>query len=158
MEDRVPKHVICAVRAGPESRNTVTRAVDMALEMGARLTFVLVMDVGFLEHATVGPVRVVYRELVEMGQFALAILCDRARRRGVEHVEGVVMEGDIRRQLRQLATETQADLVVMGLPTRSYTRNVFRFDEIDGFVAELEQEGQLQVVLVAPDPRDGEQV
>jgi nucleotide-binding universal stress UspA family protein len=150
MATQRPQHVICAVRGGPESRDTVTRAIDLSLEHAARLTFFHIMDADFLEHATVGPLSVVYRELVEMGTFAMLILCDRARRRGVAQVDYVVQEGNIRKRLRQFAVETHAEVMVMGQPTRSPGRNVFKADELEGFVQELEREGNLRVIQVAP--------
>ena len=153
MTEQRPRHIICAVRGGPESRETVTCAIDLALEANARLTFFHVMDAEFLEHATVGPLSVVYRELVEMGTFAMLILCDRAQRRGVAQVDYLVREGNIRKQLRQFAGETHAEVMVMGRPTRGPGRNVFNREEFEAFVAELEREGNLRLVTVAP-PRE----
>jgi nucleotide-binding universal stress UspA family protein len=150
MVESKPKHIVCAVRGGPESRDTVTYAIDLALKSGASLTFLRVMDAEFLEHATVGPLSVVYSELQEMGQFALLILCDRAQRRGVAKVDCVVREGNIRKQLRLFAIETHAQVMVMGRPTRSPGRNVFKPGEIDAFAAELGQEANLHIQLVPP--------
>jgi len=150
MVETKPQHIICAVRGGPESRETVTYAVDLALESGAALTFLRIMDAEFLEHATVGPLSVVYSELQEMGQFAMLILCDRAQRRGVSQVDCVVREGNIRKQLRQFAIETHAEVLVMGRPTRSPGRNVFKPAEIDAFAADLEREANLRIQLVSP--------
>ena len=150
MAESKPQHIVCAVRGGPESRETVTRAIDLALESGASLTFLCIMDAEFLEHATVGPLSVVYSELKEMGQFALLILRDRAQRRGVAQVDCIVWEGNIRKQLRQFAIETHAQVMVMGRPTRSPGRNVFKSAEIDAFVADLEREANLRIQLVSP--------
>lgn len=146
------RHIVCAVRGGPESRKTITHAIDMAVQTGARLTFFRVMDAEFLGHATVGPLSVVYRELGQMAEFAMLILCDRAQRRGVAEVDYIVREGAIQRQLRQLAAETEAQVLVMGRPIRSPGQNVFRPADFDGFVAELQQSGALRVVTVTPDP------
>jgi nucleotide-binding universal stress UspA family protein len=150
MTSATPRHIICAVRGGPESRDTVSRAIDLAVQFGARLTFFHVMDAEFLEYATVGPLSVVYHELVEMGAFAMLILCDRAQRRGVAYVDYVVQEGNIHKQLYQLALETRAEMMVMGRPTRSPGRNVFKADEFETFVAELEQQGNLRIIQVTP--------
>jgi nucleotide-binding universal stress UspA family protein len=150
MTSETPQHIICAVRGGPESRDTITRAIELALESGARLTFFHVMDAEFLEHATIGPLSVVYHELVEMGTFAMLILCDRAQRRGVAQVDYIVQEGNIRKQIQQFSIETRAKMMVMGRPTRSPGRNVFKIDEFETFVAELEQEGKLRIVQVTP--------
>lgn len=154
MTNQKPKRVICAVRGGRESRGTASRAIQLAIETDARLTFFHVMDAEFVAHATVGPLRLVYRQLVEMGEFTMLILCDRARRRGVTQVDYIVWEGNIRKQLRKFAYETQAGVMVMGRPTRSPGSNVFKPKEFEAFAAELEREGELQVVQVTPSPNN----
>jgi len=155
MKTRKPRHIICAVRGGPESRDTVTQAIALALESGGRLTFFRVLDAEFLNHATIGPLSVVYRELVEMGQFAMLILCDRAQRRGVEKVDCIVREGNVRKQLREFAIETHADLLVMGRPVRSPGSNTFKLAEFDAWVADLEKEADLQIHVVTPTQASG---
>lgn len=143
-----PTQILCAVRGGPESRETVTYAINLALETGARLTFFHALDAEFLNHAMIGPLTVVYQELVEMGKFTMLILVDRAQRRGVAEVNYAVWEGNIRKQLLRAAVETKAEVMVMGRPTRSPTQNVFKFDEMDNFAADLAQEGHLHLILV----------
>jgi len=144
------QHVLCAVRGGRESRETVTRAIDLALETGAKLIFFRVMDAEFLEHATVAPLSLVYRELNEVATFALLIVCDRAQRRGVAEVDYEIRAGSFRIQLREFLTQSQVDLLVMGRPTRSPGSNVFKPAEFDAFVSELECETGLRVVTVTP--------
>ena len=150
MSTDTPKRIICAVRGGPESRDTATYAIDMALQLGARLTFFRVMDAEFLNHATIGPLRVVYAELREVAKFAMLILCDRAQRRGVAEVDYVVQEGNVREKLRLQVAGAEGEILVMGRPVRSPGRNIFKADEIDAFIAELEQKGNLQVISISP--------
>ena len=143
------KQILCAVRGGPESRDTVTRAVDLALETGAKLTFFHAMDAEFLGQAAIGrTLSGIYSELHEMGKFAMLILVDRAQRRGVENVDYIMREGNIRKQLRQIAIETKAEIMIVGRPTRSPTSNVFKVDEIEAFAEGLAREGGLRVVVV----------
>jgi nucleotide-binding universal stress UspA family protein len=142
------KHIVCAVRGRPESRITVTRAVDLALEHQAHLTFLHVIDAEFLEHATVAPLSVIYAELVEMASFAMLVLCDRAQRRGVTEVDHIVLEGDIRKQLRQFAADTQADLMIMGTPTPGPGKNIFKEQELKQFIREMEQWGNIRIMQV----------
>jgi nucleotide-binding universal stress UspA family protein len=148
MSERNPRHIICAVRGGPESRETVTHAIDLALAYEARLTFLHVLDAEFLEYATIGPLSVVYRELNEMGTFTMLILSDRAQRRGVKRVDYVLPEGNIHDELIRYAHETKAELMVMGRPTRSPSRNVFKIAQFDDFVAELEREANLKIIKI----------
>ncbi len=146
------RQIVCAVRGGPESRETVKRAIAVALESGAKLTFFHVMDAEFLGYATHGTLRVVYHELREMGKFAMIILCDRAQARGVAQVDYLLREGNVRTQLRNLAIETGAEAIVIGQPTKSATKNLFNAAEFDAFVTDLEREGNLRVIQVQPAP------
>jgi nucleotide-binding universal stress UspA family protein len=150
MENTTPKYIVCAVRARPRSIETVTRAIDLALESNARLTFVYIVDAEFQAHATIGPLSVVYHELVEMSQFVMLILCDRARRRGVEQVGYVVREGNVRKQLTKSIGELQPDVLVMGSPASGPGRPAFKPAEFDALVAELERTAHLRVVLAPP--------
>ena len=148
MENKI-KQILCAVRGGPESRDTVTRAVDLALETGAKLTFFHAMDAEFLGQAAIGrTLSGIYSELHEMGKFAMLILVDRAQRRGVENVDYIMREGNIRKQLIQIAIETHAEVMIVGRPTRGPTSNVFKMGEMEVFAEELAREGSLKVVVV----------
>jgi nucleotide-binding universal stress UspA family protein len=129
---------------------TVTCAIDLALDSGGRLTFVYVVDAEFQAYATIGPLSVVYHELVEMSQFVMLILCDRAQRRGVAHVDYVVREGNVRKQLQRLVAEIQPDVLVLGSPASGPVRPAFKPAEFDSFLAELEKLGHIQVVLAPP--------
>ncbi len=80
----------------------------------------------------------------------MLILCDRARARGVAQVDYLLREGNVRTQLRKLAIETGAEVLVIGRPTRSSTKNLFKAEEFDAYVTELEEEGNLRVIQVEP--------
>jgi nucleotide-binding universal stress UspA family protein len=155
MSEATSKHVMCAVRARPRSLETVTRAIDLALELGARLTFVYVVDAEFQAYATIGPLSVVYHELVEMSQFVMLILSERARRRGVAQVDCVVREGNVRKQLYRLVAEMQPDVVVLGSPVSGPVRPAFKPAEFDSFLAELAELGHAKVVLAPPATQTG---
>lgn len=153
-----PKHILCAVRGGQESRNTVIRAIDLALEYNARLTFSHILDAEFLGAAslTMTPVRSIYEQLHEMGEFTMLILCDRASRRGVTNVDYEVREGDIKQILRQIAIETHADILVMGRPIRSPGSNVFSPENFNEFIRTLEADTDPHIIVVSPDPADAD--
>jgi nucleotide-binding universal stress UspA family protein len=156
MTDHKPKHILCAVRGGQESRNTVIRAIDLALESEARLTFFHILDAEFLGAAslTMTPVRSIYQQLHEMGEFTMLILCDRATRRGVVRVDYKVQEGNIKQLLRQMAIETHADIMVMGRPVRGPGSNVFTKPDFDDFIQSLEIETDPHIIVVSPDAAD----
>jgi len=145
------KHIICAVRGSPQSRATVTHAIDLALESDARLTFLYVVDAEFQAQAAIGsPLKVIYQELTQMAEFSMLILCDRAQRRGVEQVGYLIREGNVRKQLLEFAAETRADVFVMGWPMRGPGRPLFTLDEFESFVTELEEVAHPRLVRVPP--------
>ena len=150
MSERV-EQIVCAVWGGPQSRGTVTRAIDLAVEHDARLTFFYVADAEFQAQAAIGsPISIVYRELVQMAEFSMLILVDRAHRRGVKEADFLIREGNVRKQLLQFASETQADLWVTGAPSPGLVRSAFRPQEFDAFWSELERVARPRLVLVPP--------
>lgn len=144
-------HIVCAVRGSPQSRATVTHAIDLALEHDARLTFLYVVDAEFQAKAAIGsPLSVIYQELTQMAKFSMLILCDRARRSGVRQVEYLIREGNVRKQLLQFAVETRADVFVMGWPMRGPGRPIFTPGEFESFAVELERVAHPRLVRVPP--------
>jgi nucleotide-binding universal stress UspA family protein len=145
------EHIVCAVRGSPQSRATVTHAIDLALEHDARLTFLYVADAEFQAQAAIGsPLSVIYQELTQMAEFSMLILCDRAQRRGVKEVEYVIRAGNVRKQLLQFAVETHADVFVMGWPMRGSGRPIFTAVDFESFTLELERVAHPLLVLVPP--------
>jgi nucleotide-binding universal stress UspA family protein len=143
--------IICAVRGVPKSRETATRAIDLALEYKARLTFVHVTDLEFLGSATpmMTPVRSVQRQVQDLSEFTMMVLCDRAQRRGVQEVDYIVRMGQIYQQLRQILNETQPDILVIGRPIgNSVDSAVLIPEELTSFLDDVEQNLKIQVVIV----------
>ena len=148
MNEKTPQHILCAVRSQPGSERAVKKAIDLALEAGARLTFFQVIDAGFVSRIASGhaSLNVAYEELKDMAEFTMIILCDRAQRRGVEEVDYVVRRGDVREQIKEMVSETSAEVMVIGTPQSGPGRNIFDEESFKAFVAELEEVGDLRVV------------
>jgi nucleotide-binding universal stress UspA family protein len=156
MMQKSVEHIICAVRGRPTSRKTVTRAIDLALEHEAKLTFIHVVNAEFLGQAapTMSPLRMVFRRLKEMGEFAMLILVDRAERRGVEQVDYRIREGNIPVQLLALAEELDGDILVIGRPLMEPGKAVFAQEEFERFVQQLETEKGMRIIQI--DTSEGE--
>jgi len=150
MMDRSIEHIVCTVRGEPESLETVTRAINLALEYKARITFVIIINTEFLAHATptMTTLRIVHEQMEKMGEFSMLILRDRAERRGVSNVDHLVLLGDVATELRKLALETSANMMVLGRPVPGRRTSVFKPAEFDRFVAELEEDTNLAIVQV----------
>jgi len=63
------------------------------------------------------------------------------------------LEGDIKRQLRQFAMDTHADLMILGSPSSGTLKTTFSGEEIIRFIRELEREGNLRIIQVVNSDR-----
>lgn len=146
------RHIICAVRSRPGGEETVHRAIEMALDHGARLTFVQVVNAEFLVDVMDkrASLKAVYRQLSEMAEFTMTLLSEQAQLRGVENVRCMVLSGDVRRQLLHFVSEEDADVLVMGRPKPSPGRDQFEESGLQEFVDRLQRAGTLRVVLPPP--------
>jgi nucleotide-binding universal stress UspA family protein len=119
---------------------TASRAIELALEGDARLTFFHVVDAEFLRTAATDPLQLGFSTLVKMAMSAMLGFCDQALRRGIR-AEVILREGNTCSELRRIAEETRAELLVMGSPEPGSDRNVFGMYEFDIFIAELDSAG-----------------
>ena len=142
------QHIVCAVRGGRESQETASSAMELALKAGAKLTFFHVVDPGCLNCGDIARSSAAYREFVEKAESTMHTFRTEARQRGVTHVGLSLREGDTRQELRQLAVETDVDLLVLGHPAPDSERSVFSADEFHQFLAELDFGGDLRTIQV----------
>lgn len=147
------QHVVCAVRGGIASQETVNSAIELALKAEAKLTFVHVIDPNCLDCGEISASSAAYREYVEKAESALCARCAQARERGVTQAEFLLREGDIRNELRRLAVETDAELLILGEPQPDSDQNMFAPEEFHRFVAELDFGGDLRTIRVGHDRR-----
>ena len=110
------KKILCATRGGEASRRTQDAVIAMAKEKGASILFLYVVDVEFLKLTARG-VRpdVVATELEHMGEFLLAMACERAAAQGVR-AEMCVRHGPLVEALESAAAEEGADAIAFGRP------------------------------------------
>jgi nucleotide-binding universal stress UspA family protein len=144
-------HILCAVRGVPQSRATVTKAINLATEHQARLTFVHVNNADFLMSAgpTMTSLTKVKKQIHSLGEFAMLVLCDRAQRRGVENVDYVLREGRILPQILETLSEFKPDILVIGRPFVT-DAGVFSLKEsdVENFIQEVENNLNITVIPV----------
>jgi nucleotide-binding universal stress UspA family protein len=145
-------HVVCALRGGAESKETASCAIELARGARARLTLVHIIDPGCIDCGDLARTSAAYRQYVEDAESNLQTLARQARQTGVPEVAIQLREGNTRRELRQLAVETDAELLVLGHPGTDPQRNLFGVDEFHQFIAELDFGGDLRTVQVRPKP------
>lgn len=121
--------ILCATRGGEASIKTQQRAIELAKENNAKLVFIFVADVRFLEHYTAPRVPSMEGEMEHLGEFLLLMAKERAEKSGVE-ADFTVRKGDFRAALIEAAKDVGASLIVLGRPaddnvtTMDYIENV----------------------------------
>jgi nucleotide-binding universal stress UspA family protein len=143
-------HILCAVRGQPTSRSTVEHAIELALEVEASLTFLLVIATEPLTKATPlkAPLRVVLNQLESIGEFAMALLEDRAAHEGLDNVQSIVRRGKPVDTIRQAVADIQPDIIVLGQPVPDEPRAIFTPAEFDRFVEALQEDVEAEIVVV----------
>ena len=137
--------ILCATRGGEASYRTQDAAIALAKERGDTLLFLYVVDLQFLDKTAGAGVVDVEREMTKMGQFLLLMAQERAAESGVV-AETIYRRGKVREELKNVAREEGASLVVLGRPADS--ESVFQLAGLEAFAAEIESETEVQTCIV----------
>ena len=140
------KKILCATRGGEASRRTQDAVIAMAKETGATVLFLFVVDLEFLK-LTVRGVRpdVVGTEMEHMGEFLLAIACERAAEQGVE-AELCVRHGPLLEALEAAGRDHGADAVAFGRPAGP--ESSFSLTDLQRLAARIEQDTGIETYIL----------
>jgi nucleotide-binding universal stress UspA family protein len=118
----------------------------MAKEEGAAILFLYVVDVEFLR-LTVRGVRpdVVATELEHMGEFLLAMACERAAAAGVA-AEACIRHGPLVEALESAAREEGADAIAFGRPAGS--ESSFSLTDLEDLAARIKDDTGIETYIV----------
>ena len=107
--------IVCATRGGEASRRTQQRAINLAKERGVELTFLCVVDPGFVDPSDEHLKAALEDELKRLGHSLLCIAKGRAEEQGVE-ARTIVRCGPVRENLMAYLQECDAETLVIGAP------------------------------------------
>ena len=140
------KRILCATRGGEASRRTQDAVIAMAQEEDASILFLYIVDVEFLR-LTVRGVRpdVVATELEHMGEFLLAMACERAAAAGVP-AEACVRHGRLVEALESAARDEGADAIAFGRPAGS--ESSFSLADLEALAARIKDNTGIETYIV----------
>lgn len=144
-------HIVCAARGGRRIQPSVNRAIALACETGARLTFLYVLDVEFMKHTTLSRTDIVFDELDKLGEFMMMRLCEYANEGGCTLADYAIRHGKVREEICDYLLEAQPDLLVLGQPQHHKDEEAppaFESDAIVKFAKEITETTGVKVELV----------
>ena len=137
--------ILCATRGGEASFRSQTEAINLAKEQNDELAFLYVVDVNFLDKTAAPIVVDVENEISQMGDFLLLVAKERAVERGV-NTSTISRRGRVRDEIKKVASEIEATLVVLGAPTGE--ASAFELSSLKTFAKEIETETGVAVKIV----------
>jgi len=140
------KKILCATRGGEASRRMQDAVIAMAKEEGATILFLYVVDVEFLRLTARG-VRpdVMTTEMEHMGEFLLAMACERATAQGVV-AETCLRHGPLIEALESAARDEGADAIAFGRPAGPDSS--FSLADLEALSAQLEEDTGIRTYIL----------
>lgn len=140
------KKILCATRGGEASLKTQDAVIAMAKEHGAIVLFLYVVDVEFLKLTARG-VRpdVVTTEIEHLGEFLLAMACERAAAQGVR-AEMCLRHGPLLEALESAAREEGADAIAFGRPAGPDSS--FSMTDLERLTARIESQVGIKTYIL----------
>jgi nucleotide-binding universal stress UspA family protein len=143
--------IVCAVRGGPDSKETISQAIGLAQQTGLPLHFLYVVNLDFLAHTTRSRVHTISEQMHQMGEFILLSAQDSAAAQGIT-AQGVVRHGNVGEEIINLCHELNADYLVLGRPQVQREDTVFTQELLKRFIQRTEEQTGARVIL--PDGDD----
>lgn len=138
--------IVCAIRGGPASQVTISRAIELAEETGLPLYFLYVVNLDFLARTSSTRMHTISEEMREMGEFILLTAQTTASARGIT-AGGIVRQGNVGKEIVDLCHELQADYLVLGQPRFQQEESVFDQERLLQFIEQTERQTGARVIV-----------
>ena len=138
--------ILCAVRGGPDSEQTIKYAVSLAKEQDARLIFLYVVSLELFVSSSSIRSESIAKELSRMGEFILLMAQAKAATQGVA-ADTFVRRGNIPEQILAACGETRAEMLIMGKPREGNKENFFDNAKQEDFAKKMEEKYGVKVIL-----------
>ena len=141
------KTVVCATRGGEACRRTQERAIQMAQEQEADLSFLYVADPHLMDPVDEGLAEALKGEISRLGRSLLRIAQNRANKAG-QKAEVSVVYGPVQESIINFLRQEGATTLVLGAPRSKAVAREFSSKGIDDFAQIARQELDIEVEVV----------
>lgn len=144
------KTILYPTRGGQTSYLNQDAVIEFAKEENAKLIFLYVSNVQFLEK--LGHVRhgnVVEEELEDLGEFLLTMACERARKADWK-AEACVRQGAFLEAVNEVIQEKQVDTLIIGAPGSTHAVTTMSF--LQNLIQSIKEIHHIEILVI----QDGE--
>ena len=137
--------IVCAIRGGPGSQPTISRAIRLAQETHLPLYFLYIVNLDFLAYTNSSRVQIISQELRQMGEFILLAAQSRAEAAGVT-AKGIIRQGNVEEEILAFCREIEASHLVLGTPRAKTERNAFGDDAMQAFLQKIREGTKVEII------------
>lgn len=140
--------IVCGVTGSAHAQKAALEAAALAKRDNAKLTYVYVVDVGFLRGSVGGMSSGIAGEGLErLGQHILGFAEQLAQSQGVTPKK-IVRRGAVLEVLKQVVLEEKADLLVLGHEERTFFEKALFKGSVEDHAEELKQQTGTEVTVI----------
>ena len=139
--------ILCALRGGPESEETIAYAVAMAEKEEAPLGFLYVVNLDLIPSSSISRAKSIADELSRMGEFILLMAQAQAAVAGVS-ADLSVRRGNIPEQILIACQEMRVETLIMGRSRTENGESFFDKKSQDEFIRNLKEKCETRVIQV----------
>ncbi len=139
--------IVCATRGGEASHRTQERAIALARERNAELTFLCIVDASFAGPLNKRLTAALDDELKRLGRSLLHIAETRAQEKGVP-VQTVCMSGPVQDNIQAYLDQVNASTLVIGQSRPNVMHHALGMGDADDFAEALRRTTGVEVIVV----------
>ena len=140
--------IVCGVTGSAHAQKAALEAAVLAKRDNAKLTYVYVVDVGFLRGSVGGMSTGIAGEGLErLGEHILGFAEQLAQSQGVTPKK-IVRRGAVLEVLKQVVLEEKADLLVLGHEDRTFFEKALFKGSVEDHAEELKQQTGTEVAVI----------
>ena len=135
--------IMCAIRGGEASLRLQDIAIGLAKESGDELAFLYVVNIEFVDTASVAIRESVTAEMEKLGEFLLLMALERARKQEVAASQ-IIRHGKLRDEFEAAASDPEITRILFGKPGLG---GLFSMEALEKMGAEIAEKLQLEVLI-----------